>query len=87
MAESEQPSLEALTLEAFQKKLAELLVTGSLYRRHSFDPTHTPITETGTRARLSRFPKQLKMYCDHSNCCQETIWENADAKVYFRMCC
>jgi hypothetical protein len=81
MAQPEQPLLETPTAEELQKKLAELLVTGSLYKRFLYGSSNAHFrSEGGTSYAL--LPKQFKMYCDGEKCQQVQIWETTVAHVY-----
>jgi hypothetical protein len=85
MAEPEQSSLERPNTEELVKKIAELLVTGSLYKRYSYDSNQAHIVDQGSRqnTRFAILPKQFKLYCDHDNCGQDTIWETTHPAIYF----
>jgi len=67
------------------EKLAEILVKWPLYRVYTYAGTACHGTETGAykQERYGLLPKQIRMFCSHSECGYETLWEISDNKLYF----
>jgi hypothetical protein len=71
---------------SLSEKLAEILLTGSLYRPFVYrgKACHTQYTTShGGHQRIGYLPKQIFRYCDHEECKTQTKWETEKEKVYF----
>ena len=67
------------------KRLADILVRGSLYRVFAYIgyACHETETQSVNQARYGVLPERLTMYCSHSKCEQDTQWETVNTRVYF----
>ena len=76
---------EILTLDALQTKLQEILVRGSLHRNFFYEGRDCHFTDDRAvnSPRFSLLPQALKMFCNHHDCKQVTLWDVNEAKVYF----
>jgi len=70
---------------ALAKRLADVLIKGSLYRVFVYDGSACHVTNSVAvgNPRYGILPERLKMYCDHPKCEQETQWETQDTNHYF----
>jgi hypothetical protein len=78
---------EIKTAEELSVRLAEVLSTGSLYRKFTYSgyECHTTDTRAFDSPRFGLLPISLKMYCGGKHCSQETLWAVVrDRQVYFR---
>ncbi len=66
--------------------LAELLVSGSLYKKLSYDGSEANYTNTTSRSKSERYghlPLLLRMYCSDKQCQLETLWATERSDKYF----
>src|SRR5689334_12920537 len=67
------------------RKLADILVKGALYRVFTYEgkDCHRVNLSAQNMPRYGALPPQIKMFCAHVRCKQETWWEVNDGAVYF----
>ena len=63
------------TPQQLQEKLAEFLVKGALYRNFVYTGRNCHFQNSTPRSgsRYGKLPAQLKIFCDHKKCEQETL--------------
>ena len=70
---------------ALAKRLEDILVKGPLYRTFVYDGSACHVTNNHAAGspRYGILPERLTIYCNHSNCEQETQWETKNTDIYF----
>ncbi len=74
-----------LTGVQLTETLAQMLVSGSLYKNLVYDGTDVNYTASGsqTHARYGQLPTVIRMYCASDDCQQETLWATDKPEKYF----
>src|SRR6266566_6723909 len=71
--------------EDLKDKLAEILLTGSLYRAFVYrvKACHGQSHASYGQPRYGELPKQISRYCDNKECKTQTKWETGGGTIYF----
>jgi len=82
---ADETTIDVLTLAELREKLADILVSGALYRRFVYiaSDCHYTDEQSMQRLRFSLLPERLKMFCAHKDCQQETQWGVYDSRFFF----